>query len=62
MKPGTYTFENATGAKGTMQFPGKPDAEIERLRTLAPGAPKVTYLTVKVDSRQGTEAVNIACS
>lgn len=59
MKPGRYTFENATGAKGIMQIPGKPDAEIERLRALAQGAPKVTYLTVKVDNRQGTEGVNM---
>jgi hypothetical protein len=58
MKPGSFTFENATGAKGTMEIPGKPDPEIERLRALVKG-PKVTYLTVHVDNRQGTEAVNM---
>lgn len=59
MKPGSFTFENATGAKGTLTVPAKPVAEIEKLRALAPGAPKVTYLTVHVDNRQGTEAVNM---
>ena len=56
--PGEYTWENATGAKGTMSIPGKPDPEIERLRTLAGGKP-TTYITVKVDNRQGSVGVNM---
>lgn len=58
MGPGEYTWENATGAKGTMTIPGKPDPEIEKLRTLAKGKP-TTYITVKVDNRQGTTGVNM---
>ncbi|MDP9694451.1 UNVERIFIED_ORG: hypothetical protein J2X79_002010 [Arthrobacter globiformis] len=42
-----------------MQIPSKPDPEIEKLRALVPAAPKVTYLTVHVDNRQGTEPVNM---
>lgn len=59
LKPGAYTFENATGTKGTLQIPGQPDAEIEQLRTLSPGAPPVTYLTVHVDNRAGTVGANM---
>ncbi|MFF2029519.1 hypothetical protein [Arthrobacter sp. NPDC058192] len=59
LKPGAFTFENAAGTKGALQIPGKPDAEIEKLRALAPGAPKVTYLTVHVDNRVGTVAANM---
>jgi hypothetical protein len=58
MGPGEYTWENGTGAKGTMSIPGKPDPEIEKLRALATG-PAVTYLTVHVDNRQGTKGVNM---
>lgn len=57
--PGEYTFENSTGTKGTMSIPGEPDAEIERLRTLAETAPPVTYLTVHVDNRAGTVGANM---
>lgn len=56
--PGEYTWENATGAKGTMSIPGKPDPEIERLRALAGGKP-THYITVKVDNRQGSVGVNM---
>jgi hypothetical protein len=59
LKPGAYTFENATGTKGTLQIPGQPDAEIEQLRTLSPGAPAVTYLTFHVDNRAGTVGANM---
>lgn len=58
MGPGEYTFENATGAKGTIAIPGKPDPEIEKLRALVKGKP-TTYITVKVDNRQGTTGVNM---
>jgi hypothetical protein len=57
LKPGSYTFE-ASGANGTIEVPGKPVAEVEALRALAK-APGVTYLTVKVDNRAGTEGVNM---
>jgi hypothetical protein len=57
LKPGTFSFE-ASGAKGTLEVPGKPVAEVEALRALVK-APAVTYLTVHVDNRQGTEAVNM---
>ena len=57
LKPGTYMFE-ASGAKGTIEVPGKPVAEVESLRALVK-APAVTYLTVHVDNRQGTEGVNM---
>lgn len=58
MGPGEYTWENATGAKGTIAIPGKPDPEIEKLRALVKGKP-TTYITVKVDNRQGTTGVNM---
>jgi hypothetical protein len=58
MGPGEYTFESLAGAKGVMQIPGKPDAEIEKLRALVKG-PAVTYLTVHVDNRQGAANVNM---
>jgi hypothetical protein len=59
LKPGAFTFESATGAKGTVQIPGAADAKIEQLRALAPGAPAVTYLTVHVDNRAGTISANM---
>ncbi|WP_247041956.1 hypothetical protein [Arthrobacter rhizosphaerae] len=58
MAPGKYTFENATGATGTLDIPGQPDPEIEKLRELAGAAP-TTYLTVHVDNRKGTVGVNM---
>jgi hypothetical protein len=58
MGPGEYTFESLAGATGTMQIPGTPDPEIEKLRALVKG-PAVTYLTVHVDNRQGTSNVNM---
>lgn len=59
MKPGSFTLENATGAKGTMEVPAKPVEEIEALWALAPNTPKVPYLTIKVDNRQGAVGVNM---
>jgi hypothetical protein len=56
--PGEYTFESAAAAKGTITIPGQPDPEVEKLRALVNGTP-TTYLTVKVDNRQGTESVNM---
>jgi hypothetical protein len=58
LKPGTYTFETPSGAKGTIELPGKPDAGVEALRVLGKG-PKTTYVTVHVDNRQGSEDVNM---
>jgi hypothetical protein len=58
LKPGTYTFETETGAKGTIELPGKPDAGVEALRVLGKG-PQTTYVTVHVDNRQGSEDVNM---
>ena len=58
MSPGAFSFENATGAKGTIQIPGAAVPEIEKLRALAGAAP-TTYLTVKVDNRAGTTGVNM---
>lgn len=58
LKPGAYSFETAAGAKGTISLPGKPDAGVEALRVLGKG-PKVTYVTVKVDNRAGTESLNM---
>jgi hypothetical protein len=58
MRPGEYTFENAAGAVGTLSIPGTPDPEIEKLRAYV-GGESVTYLTVRVDNRKGTEAVNM---
>lgn len=58
MKPGAYTFENATGTVGTLSIPGTPDPEIEKLRTFVGGKP-ITYLTVEVDNRKGTVGVNM---
>ena len=56
--PGEYVFETPEGAKGTIQLPGKPDAGVEALRVLGKG-PKTTYVTVKVDNRQGTGDINM---
>lgn len=58
MGPGEYTFENATGAVGVMSVPGTPDPEIEKFRASV-GSEPVTYLTVKVDNRQGTVGVDM---
>lgn len=58
MGPGEYTWENDTGAKGTITIPGKPDPEIEKLRAIVKAKP-TTYITVKVDNRQGTEPVTM---
>lgn len=42
LKPGSYASENSTGTKGTLQIPGQPGAEIEKLRSPAENAPAVT--------------------
>lgn len=55
---GTYTWENASGAKGEMTLPGAPDPSVERLRALVKG-PAVSYVSVKVDNRAGSELVNM---
>lgn len=55
---GTYTWENASGAKGEMTLPGAADPEVEKLRALVKG-PAVNYVTVKVDNRAGSELVNM---
>jgi hypothetical protein len=58
LKPGSYSFENSTGAKGTLDVPGKPAADVEALRALVK-APAKTYLTVHVDNRAGSVGVNM---
>ncbi|NKX56283.1 hypothetical protein [Arthrobacter mobilis] len=55
--PGEYYFEYK-GATGRITLPSKPDAEIEEIRDMA-GAGPVTYATVKVDNRKGTEHINM---
>lgn len=53
-----YFFIADEGAVGKFTFPGEPDAAAEELRTIV-AAPPVTYVTVVVDNRQGTTAVNM---
>jgi hypothetical protein len=58
LTPGTYSFETPSGAKGTIELPGKPEAGVEALRVLGKG-PKTTYVTMHVDNRQGSTDVNM---
>jgi hypothetical protein len=58
LRPGQYTFRNATDAVGTMSMPGTPDPEVEKLRALVGGEPP-TYVTITVDNQKGTEDVGV---
>lgn len=53
-----YFFVADEGAVGKFTFPGEPDVAAEELRNVVGAAP-VTYVTVVVDNRQGTEPVNM---
>lgn len=56
--PGSFTFETTYSGVGTLDVPGEPSAEIERLRVQA-GAPEVTYVTGNLDNRQGSEPFSV---
>lgn len=54
---GEYYFEYM-GATGTITMPSDPVADVEEIREMA-GVDPVTYATVKVDNRKGSEYINM---